>query len=62
MNGEVIRHTIVTTEANMISFRQTPTFGHGVIRRFSNNASEMRRLVARDFEDILQVSIYVFLR
>lgn len=62
MNGEVIRHTIVTTEANMISFRQTPMFGYGVIRRFSNNASEMRRLAARDFEDILQVSIYVFLR
>jgi len=27
-----------------------------VIRRFSNNASEMKRLAARDYEDLLQVS------
>ncbi|KAG2745189.1 hypothetical protein P692DRAFT_201868719 [Suillus brevipes Sb2] len=36
-------------------FRQVPTFGNGVIRKFSNNTSEMKRLAARDFEDILQV-------
>jgi hypothetical protein len=36
-------------------FRQIPTFSNGVIRRFSNNTSEMKRLAARDFEDILQV-------
>lgn len=33
-----------------------PTFGKGTIRKFSNNVSEMKRLAARDFEDILQVS------
>lgn len=32
-----------------------PTFGQGVIRRFSNDTSSMTRLAARDFEDILQV-------
>ncbi|KAG2737185.1 hypothetical protein P692DRAFT_201670522, partial [Suillus brevipes Sb2] len=36
-------------------FRQVPTFGNGVIRMFSNNTSEMKKLAARDFEDILQV-------
>jgi hypothetical protein len=28
-----------------------------VIRKFSNNTSEMKRLAARDFEDILQVRL-----
>jgi hypothetical protein len=37
-------------------FRMVPTFGHGTIRKFSNNVSEMKKLAARDFEDILQVS------
>ena len=33
-----------------------PTFGSGTIRRFASNASEMKKLAARDFEDLLQVS------
>ncbi|KIK32956.1 hypothetical protein CY34DRAFT_813946 [Suillus luteus UH-Slu-Lm8-n1] len=41
-------------------FRQVPTFGNGVIRKFANNTSEMKRLAARDFEDILQCAIPVF--
>ncbi|KAH7916926.1 hypothetical protein BV22DRAFT_1027224 [Leucogyrophana mollusca] len=41
-------------------FRQIPTFGRGVIRKFHNNASEMRRLAARDYEDLLQCSIPAF--
>ncbi|KAJ3967322.1 hypothetical protein EV361DRAFT_871713 [Lentinula raphanica] len=41
-------------------FRQIPTFGFDTIRLFSNNASEMKRLAARDFEDLLQCSIPVF--
>lgn len=44
------------TDSNGLSrFREIPTFSNGVIRRFSNNTSEMKRLAARDFEDILQV-------
>ncbi|KAH7916893.1 hypothetical protein BV22DRAFT_980594, partial [Leucogyrophana mollusca] len=35
-------------------FRQVPTFGRGVIRRFSSNSSEMKRMAARDYEDMLQ--------
>ncbi|KAG2753045.1 hypothetical protein P692DRAFT_201706406 [Suillus brevipes Sb2] len=38
-------------------FRHIPSYGNGVIRKFSNNTSEMKRLAARDFEDILQVRL-----
>ncbi|KAF9783667.1 hypothetical protein BJ322DRAFT_1109524 [Thelephora terrestris] len=41
-------------------FRQVPTFGRYTIRRFHNNVSEMKKLAARDFEDILQCSIPAF--
>ncbi|KAF8839845.1 hypothetical protein BDN67DRAFT_904778, partial [Paxillus ammoniavirescens] len=41
-------------------FRQIPSFGRGTIRKFSRNTSEMKWLVARDFEDILQCAIPVF--
>ena len=40
----------------MNSYRQVPTFGKDTIRRFSGNASAMKKLAARDFEDLLQVS------
>ena len=36
-------------------YRQISTFGSGTIRMFSQNSSEMRKLAARDFEDLLQV-------
>src|ERR1700683_3923706 len=38
------------------SFREVPTFGGDTIRRFSSNVSELKKLAARDFEDLLQVS------
>lgn len=37
-----------------------PTFGRETIRRFSNNTSEMKKLAARDFEDLLQVHISTY--
>lgn len=37
-------------------YRAVPTFGRDTIRKFSNNCSEMKRLAARDFEDMLQVN------
>jgi len=37
------------------SYRQVPTFGRDTIRRFHKNASAMKKLAARDFEDLLQV-------
>ena len=37
-------------------FRAVPTFGLSTIRRFAMNVSEMKKLAAHDFEDLLQVS------
>lgn len=37
------------------SYRQVPTFGRDTIRKFSTNTSELKKLAARDFEDLLQV-------
>ncbi|KAJ8503450.1 hypothetical protein ONZ45_g10851 [Pleurotus djamor] len=42
------------------SYRSVPLFGESTIRRFSNNASAMKKLAARDFEDLLQCSLPVF--
>ncbi|KAG2049009.1 hypothetical protein BDR06DRAFT_864585, partial [Suillus hirtellus] len=36
-------------------FHHISSYGHGVIHKFANNTSEMKRLTAQDFEDILQV-------
>jgi hypothetical protein len=41
-------------------YRQVPTFGRDTIRRFSTNASAMKKLAGRDFEDLLQCGIPVF--
>ncbi|KAI0040823.1 hypothetical protein FA95DRAFT_1527233 [Auriscalpium vulgare] len=41
-------------------YRQMPTFGRDTIRKFSDNVSEMKKLAARDFEDMLQCAIAAF--
>ncbi|KAG2741806.1 hypothetical protein P692DRAFT_201726163 [Suillus brevipes Sb2] len=41
-------------------YRLTPAFGRDTIRTFASNASEMRKMAARDFEDLLQCAIPVF--
>ncbi|KAG6827318.1 hypothetical protein H0H92_012339 [Tricholoma furcatifolium] len=41
-------------------FRDIPTFGRDTIRKFSNDVAAMKKLAARDFEDILQCSIPAF--
>ncbi|KAG9103428.1 hypothetical protein FRC06_010846 [Ceratobasidium sp. 370] len=38
-------------------FRQVPTFCNSTIRKFSEDVASMKRLAARDFEDILQVEL-----
>lgn len=38
-------------------YRQVPTFGRSTIRRFSEDASGMKKLAARNFEDLLQVCL-----
>ncbi|KAF8057993.1 hypothetical protein FPV67DRAFT_1429294 [Lyophyllum atratum] len=41
-------------------YREVPRFGQGVIRKFSANASELKKMAARDYEDLLQCSMPVF--
>ncbi|TFY58685.1 hypothetical protein EVJ58_g6273 [Rhodofomes roseus] len=41
-------------------FRQVATFGRDTIRSFDSNVSELKKLAARNFEDILQCSIPCF--
>ena len=40
-------------------FRRIAPFGRDTIRKFSNNASAMKKLAARDYEDLLQVRNHV---
>jgi hypothetical protein len=51
--------TSLSTRTIGIVFRyhQISTFGRGTIRNFPSNSSEMKKLAARDFEDLLQVCI-----
>jgi len=37
------------------SYREIPSFGRDTIRRFSANCSELKKMAARDFENLLQV-------
>jgi hypothetical protein len=47
---------LVTQNLQCTRFRQVPTFGQDTIRKFTGDVSEMKKMAARDFEDILQVS------
>ncbi|KAJ8593117.1 hypothetical protein M405DRAFT_714071, partial [Rhizopogon salebrosus TDB-379] len=42
-------------DTNCYRYRNVPTFGRGTIRRFHKNASAMKKLAGRDFEDLSQV-------
>ena len=42
------------------SYRQIPTFGRNTIWRFRSNVSELKRMAAHDFEDLLQVTLGCF--
>lgn len=44
----------------LISFRKISPFGRSTIRSFSDNVSDLSRLAARDYEDILQCCIPCF--
>lgn len=42
-------------------YRQIPPFGPATIRRFSANTSEMSNMAARNFEDLLQVCLSLWI-
>jgi len=41
-------------------FRNTPPFSQA-IRKFTNNVSELKKLAARDYEDLLQVTSFLLM-
>jgi hypothetical protein len=41
-------------------FRKTPPFSQA-IRKFTNNVSELKKLAARDYEDLLQVTSFLLM-
>ena len=47
----------VIESSQIVRYRAIPQYGE-VIRRFANNASEMKKLAAHDFEDLLQVRLH----
>jgi hypothetical protein len=54
----VCQHTTNHTPSLIVNhrYRSISTFGRLTIRRFPKKVSSMRKLAARDFEDLLQVS------
>lgn len=40
-----------------VRYRSVPSFGRDTVRKFPLNVSEMKRKAARDYEDLLQVSL-----
>jgi hypothetical protein len=53
--GQLFSTQSINMHSLFCRFRQIPTFGRDTIRRFSNNCSELKRLAARDYENLLQV-------
>jgi hypothetical protein len=52
----VMTHCVLALN-HELRFRNIPQFSN-TIRRFTNNVSEMKKLAARDYEDILQVGLF----
>lgn len=40
----------------LLRFRHVPTFGRDSIRKFTSHVSELKKLGARDYENLLQVA------
>ncbi len=48
-------NTVRIIHPMLYSYREIATFGRDTIRRFRSNVSELKKMAARDFEDLLQV-------
>jgi len=57
----VVAHGDGAVQALNTRYRQVPTFGRSTIRSFTENASSMKKLAARNYEDLLQVSAHQLL-
>lgn len=58
---QISKLTVYVTDSSFLDrYRRISRFGRDTIRRFANNASEMKKLGARDFEDLLLCAIPAF--
>ena len=46
----------------LFSYRQVTRYGQDTIRKFDTNVSAMKKLVAHDWEDLLQVILNIILQ
>jgi hypothetical protein len=44
-----------TQYSHLVSFREIPPFGTDGVRRITTNRSELKKMTAHDYEDMLQV-------
>lgn len=57
MNGKFFWIDKIIGPNSTSSYRLISAFGRSTIRKFSSDVSAMKKLAARDFEDLLQVRI-----
>lgn len=51
-------YSLILLTLHSLRFREITTYPPDTIRKFRHKTSAMKRFAARDFEDVLQVSVY----
>ena len=51
-------HTMLISTNSWYRFRSVPTFGQDTIRKLPKSVSDLNKLAAHDYEDILQVCLF----
>jgi hypothetical protein len=46
----------IQSDSPLVSFQEIPPFGVDGVRRITTNRSELKKMTAHDYEDMLQVS------
>ena len=54
------KYLCISSSSISTRYRQVPTFGQDTIRRFRENCSELKKMTAWDFEDLLQVCLVLY--
>lgn len=57
IDGEHLWLLMLSFDLFSIRYCLVPSFGRSTIQKFSSNASEMKKLAARNYEDLLQVDL-----
>jgi hypothetical protein len=57
LDGELPYKHVTKYHSRHCRYREVPPFGEDTIRKFSSNSSKLKKLAARDFENLLQVLV-----